>query len=1036
MGKWVRAVLVVAVSGEPPVALGDDQLDRTALALERIVTMIGGVGDLLESSDESGLPKFEEVTKGMVSKKGLFILWHYPPADQDKDQEKLLAQIPASFLGEQFMLSTSLSGGGFYTGFPLDERVVRWELLDKQLVLIEPETRYVTNSGSDINDAVRRTYPERIRVAVPLVTKSPAGDPVIDLGSLLKSDFADIGWMTRGAGSYFGGAGINPRLSKWTKHKTFELNVEIGVELAVSRSAPPGSYDKKMVHYSFWRLPQTDYQPRLADDRVGYFLTTNRDWSKPVTERDIFNRYINRWHLVKRDPSLPLCEPRKPIVFYIEKTVPVRYRRAVRDGILEWNKAFERIGFLNAIEVRQQTSDNEWKDLDPEDMRYSFIRWIVTGAGFAMGPSRANPFTGEILDADILFDDSMVRAFQQEAEHMLPQAVAEKLRDPALQDLLERCPELRRTVPAWTHQLGEEFDPVAARDLVRHRMAARGRHGCDYCEGMKHQMQVAHALLANEAPELRERFLYEVIKETVTHEVGHTLGLRHNFAASTIYTLDEIQRRRTTGEPTSGSIMDYNPVLFFADKATEGHFVTPTIGPYDYWAIEYGYRPFDQTYKSARKEPTKDESDQLPAETAAPEAAQATPAPATATTDAASTSITLPDLSDLPPELLAQLPPEIRRALESGDMSALMSAVASGLDSPVPVTPGKAAAGPKFAAPPAGEEAMLREIAGRAAEPELLYATDEDATYLSPDPRADRFDMGMDPLDWARSRIELIDQRMANILEWAVKDAESWYFLRRAFLTLLSEKTFVLDYVGRYIGGQYFSRAHRGDANAPAPFVLVDAARQRQALAFIEETLYTDKFLSFPPEVLNHLAPSRWSHPGTSISYSMDFPIHDIVGLLQWWNLFDRLNPEFIRRIYDAELKTAAPDKLTAAEYRRRLQEACWADATSVERLRGGQWSDSEPFLSSMRRSLQREYLGLAEPLVRRRPGQSLAPDLHGMLHFSLEKLARELGEVVTAGQDRLDFASAAHLTACKSRIDRILSAELGEPQSISLGVQ
>jgi hypothetical protein len=89
-----------------------------------------------------------------------------------------------------------------------------------------------------------------------------------------------------------------------------------------------------------------------------------------------------------------------------------------------------------------------------------------------------------------------------------------------------------------------------------------------------------------------------------------------------------------------------------------------------------------------------------------------------------------------------------------------------------------------------------------------------------------------------------------------------------------------------------------------------------------------------------------------------------------------------------------------------------------------------------MRRSLQREYLGLAEPLVRRRPGQSLAPDLHGMLHFSLEKLARELGEVVTAGQDRLDFASAAHLTACKSRIDRILSAELGEPQSISLGVQ
>ena len=162
--------------------------------------------------------------------------------------------------------------------------------------------------------------------------------------------------------------------------------------MAVSRSAPPGSYDKKMVHYSFWKLPQSDYQPRRADDRVGYFLTTNQDWAKPSDKRDIFNRYINRWHLVKRDPDLAMCEPRQPIIYYIEKTVPVRYRRAVRDGILEWNKAFEKIGFVNAVEVRQQTDDNEWKDLDPEDMRYSFFRWIVTGGGFAMGAQPGQSF--------------------------------------------------------------------------------------------------------------------------------------------------------------------------------------------------------------------------------------------------------------------------------------------------------------------------------------------------------------------------------------------------------------------------------------------------------------------------------------------------------------------------------------------------------------------------------------------------------------------------------------------------------------------
>ena len=95
--------------------------------------------------DEKGLPKFEEVTKDMESAKGLFTLWYYPEGTKDKDREKLLAQIPSGFLGQKFMLSTSFSGGGFFTGFPLDERVVQWELRDKQLLLIEPETRFVVN---------------------------------------------------------------------------------------------------------------------------------------------------------------------------------------------------------------------------------------------------------------------------------------------------------------------------------------------------------------------------------------------------------------------------------------------------------------------------------------------------------------------------------------------------------------------------------------------------------------------------------------------------------------------------------------------------------------------------------------------------------------------------------------------------------------------------------------------------------------------------------------------------------------------------
>jgi hypothetical protein len=966
---------------------------------------------------KAGLPDFKVVTKDMKSDKGLFTLWYYPPTAKDKDPQKLLCQIPAGFLGEKFMLSTSFSGGGFFTGFPLDERVVQWELLGNQLLLVEPETRFVVNKSKEVADVVRRTYPERIRTAVPLVTKSPGGDPVIDLGVLLKSDFADITWMSIFGQGMFAGGAINPALSEWSKKKTFELNVEIGVELAVSRFSPPGSYDKKIVHFSFWKLPKSDYRPRIADDRVGYFLTANQDWAKPTESRDLFNRYIDRWNLVKRDPSLPLCEPKQPIIFYIEKTVPVRFRRAVRDGILEWNKAYEAIGFSNAVVVRQQTDDNEWKDLDPEDMRYSFFRWIVTGAGFAMGPHRSNPFTGQIYDADIIFDDSMVRYFEQSAERFLPSAAAaRKMHDPALQEFLESHPQWRRPDRPWERFVFDSGGEGRLREAMRRRMYQQGRHLCEYAEGMKHQMMVAQTMLAGQPKEVIDRYLYDVIKEVVMHEVGHTIGLRHNFKASSIFSLEETKRRRLAGEATTGSVMDYNPVLFFADGSTEGNFLTPTIGPYDRWAIEYGYRPYDASYKGPKRQDKETEEPEAREPESDQEAAGALPA-----TPSGGQS-----LDDIPPEILEQIPEQyrdqVKQMIESGALKQMM---ASGAPALAPPAGAKKPSGPSFTAPVKGEEAMLREIASRSTEPELAYGTDEDATFLGPDPRVVRFDLTDDPVAWARERTALVNNRMANLLEWAVKDQESWYHLTQAFAILMIEKAFVLDYVGGYIGGQYFNRSHKGDPNGQPPFVLVEPKVQREALSFIEASLFNDEFFAASPEVLNHLAPPRWWHEGTAVSYTMDFPVHQLIAVLQWWNLFDRLFPNTLRRIHDAELKTDAPDKFTVAEYIQRIQNACWSGTTDMKRYEQNTWSDSEPFISDVRRSLQREYLGLAEPLVRSKPGQVISPDLHAMMTHSLQTLSGDIDKVLENGN--LDFASEAHLSACKSRIERMLEPELKE---------
>jgi Met-zincin/Domain of unknown function (DUF5117) len=994
-----RSVLCACALGVLGVSvLGDTPAPDEALDVSQIISMVTAGGTSKPAAAAGAFPKFEDVTKGMKAQKGLFTLWSYPKSAKDKDSEKLLAQIPAGFLGEQFMLSISYSGGGYMTGFPLEERVVRWEVLDKQLLLVEPESHYVIDKSKTVSDVVSRTYPERIRVACPIVTKSSSGDPVIDLGPLLKSDFAGIAWMSFGRGG-----GVNASLSKWTKRKSFELNVEIGVALATSRMYPSGSYDKKLVHFSFWKLPKSDYTPRVADDRVGYFLTANQDWSKPTEARDLFNRYVDRWHLVKRDTSLSVCEPKQPIVFYIEKTVPVRFRKAVRDGILEWNKAFEKIGFVSAVQVRQQTVDNEWKDLDPEDMRYSFFRWIVTGAGFAMGPHRSNPFTGQIYDADIIFDDSMVRYFEQSADRMLPSALAAtKAQDPALQDFLDAHPQWNPPEREWGgHSLADPSDKEL-RKGVRQWMRDRGHMYCDYAGGMKHQMAVGRAMLEGQPKEVMEKFLYDTIKEVVMHEVGHTLGLRHNFKASTVYSIEEIKKRRGTGEPTVGSVMDYNPVLFFSENAIEGHFLTPTIGPYDEWAIEYGYRPADGSYKadaSPSKSDDKDDGDDDldDDDDAKPE-------------DSASIKVEVGGV-EVPAELLEQIPADLRKMIASGGIS-----MGGGVS--------KAAAGPSFKGADSSEAGMLRAIASRSAEPLLAYSTDEDTTFFGPDPRSNRFDMGDDPIAWARERVALIDSRLGSILEWSVKDGESWYHMRQAFVSLMLEKAFVLDYVGKYIGGQYTSRSHRSDPNSKAPFELVDAATQREALTFIEKHLFSDDYLSVSPEVLNHLAVPRWYHQGAYVDYMVDFPIHNLISVLQWWNMFDRLFPNTLRRIYDAEMKTDGNNKLTVAEYLRRVQNGCWSVSLGSTPKAG---TDDAPAIPSVRRSLQRAYLTVMEPLVRTAPGRVLPPDLHAMAQYSLARLKARIHQQLTKRGKKLDFASRAHLVSCRSRIERMLAPDLKE---------
>ena len=163
----------------------------------------------------------------------------------------------------------------------------------------------------------------------------------------------------------------------------------------------------------------------MADERIGYFTTSYSDLSQYVDDKtDV--EFINRWHLEKRDPRLKISPPKNPIVFYIEHTTPVRYRRWVKDGVLAWNDAFEKIGISDAIEVYYQDAQTgAHMDKDPEDVRYNFVRWLNNDIGTAIGPSRVDPNTGQILDADIILTDGWIRHFRYEFDSLLPRIMME-----------------------------------------------------------------------------------------------------------------------------------------------------------------------------------------------------------------------------------------------------------------------------------------------------------------------------------------------------------------------------------------------------------------------------------------------------------------------------------------------------------------------------------------------------------------------------------------------------------------------------------
>jgi hypothetical protein len=515
------------------------------------------------SSDEKPkYPPYSSVLKDMKRVNGLVTL-HY-------NDTKMLAELKPSDLNTDFFVLITIAKGigqrpilgGYSWGFG-DDWVWQFRKLGDRLQIVRRNVRFTADKNSPSEKAVKLLF------SLPIATQGPGGSLVVDMTPVFMSDLPQIDQALPGFV-------FSPSKSSWAEVNGFDKNVEL--QVAATYASKGTSYIETVpdtrgvtinVHYSISKLPKTSYRPRLADDRVGYFLTAVKDFSKAENE-DQFVRYINRWHLEKSEPDAEISPPKQPIVFWLEKTVPFKYRKPIRDGIAEWNRAFEKAGYYDAIDVRQQPDDATW---EPGDVNYNTFRWITSNAGFAMGPSRVDPTTGQILDADIIFDADFVQVWKREYETFTPKGIEALTGGP---HTIEGYHAAQQQLPAWARQ------------------HSHANCACNLLGGMSRQFALGATVSAarKRSPQELDKIIMQGLKEVTMHEVGHTLGLRHNFKASTLYSIEEMQDvEKTSKTGLTASVMDYAPVNLMPGDMKQGDYYSTTIGPYDYWAIEYGYTP-------------------------------------------------------------------------------------------------------------------------------------------------------------------------------------------------------------------------------------------------------------------------------------------------------------------------------------------------------------------------------------------------------------------------------------------------------------
>lgn len=895
-------------------------------------------------------PSIDEVTKGyekVVStadgERSYYTVW-----TREKDGQ-ILAALPSGYENKKFFIALTIASGEDYAGLQAGDLYVYWKRYDKRLALVEPNIQIKSTGDQESKSSIERLFTDRIILDVPIVAMS-GGSPVIDMDQLLI-----------GQASTFFGSSVrisNPGLIKIKKAKAFPQNIELALEV------PTSSGRLQTLYYSISEMPnRSGYRTRKADERIGYFTTTYSDYGK-FDDPETKVRYINRWNIEKADSKLAVSPPKNPIVFYIEHTTPVRYRRWVREGILYWNKAFEKVGISNAIEVYYQDEESgAHMDKDPEDVRYNFIRWLSNNEGTAIGPSRVNPETGEILDADIILTDGWIRHFWSQYNEIMPEIAMEGispetlvwinshpnwdprilLAHPAQRETIRQKIEQNKSLPLGGHALGhvdsaligdDEYDGLIGRTSQINGM-------CTLAQGMAMDValyRMEMALMSDIEDEndvndpnnktaqekkktkvdseskidgMPEKFIGPMISELVCHEVGHTLGLRHNFKGSCTYTMAEINSKEFKGnKPNSSSVMDYLPInMNYKDGDVQGDYTMIGVGEYDTWAIEYGYTQ---------------------------------------------------------------------------------------------------------------NEGELKKILSRVAEPELQYGTDEDA--YGPDPMVRKYDLSSNPLEYCENQVRIAKFNRNRIIDKLVKDGDSWSKTRKAYEMTLSLQLRSLSTMLNWLGGAYIYRDKKGDPNGRLPIEVVPAKKQRDALQFVINNSFRDDAFGLNEDLLKRMSVDLWLEGDTIILDDATWPIHDRIMGIQASVLSNIMYPDTLRKIYDNEfLVPSDEDALTLPELLDAISKEIWSE---LETRTGIVHNDRKPMISSLRRNLQRTYIDLMIDLTRSDyQSTSAYKPIGNLAMLKLSELKEDIQKVLDSEQGNIDSYTKSHLTDAVKQIQKALDA-------------